>query len=489
MSKVVKSLLLSIISFSLYAQAQIPVQAQALQETWDNLKSQPQALKNALQLMPKGADLHCHASGATSTENLIHIAESNDYCIDENLAIHETRHSGQCQIGLPTKAFFSQPAHRKAALRAWSMADFKESAKEDGKAHFFNTFGKFTPLVHRHWPEIIADVRHQAALENIQYLELMLDMNGTKPQAEKEYAFDDMKTLVTRSDIQAFMTHNRQFFSQLKTKVDAISTKESKQVGLAWILEIKRNQVFAQFALDAYEVFSIASQVPDIVAINMVEAEYGQYANPDYERQMQWLSRLHQEFPNVHIVLHAGEVPKTVALSHTKGNIAEALKYASPLRIGHGLTILLEPEFKQSLNTMKEKKIAVEINLTSNDEILGVKGQEHPVQAYLKHEVPIVLSSDDPGVSRNHLSDEYFRAVYEQHFSLQQILQVNRNSLTYNLLPGASIWKNADKLEFVPECQNFYSKLCQVYITNNPKAKQQWLLEKNLLQFFSSIHA
>jgi hypothetical protein len=40
----------------------------------------------------------------------------------------------------------------------------------------------------------------------------------------------------------------------------------------------------------------------------------------------------------------------------------------------------------------------VEINLTSNDQILGVHGAMHPFPAYRAAGVPTVLSTDDEGV-------------------------------------------------------------------------------------------
>src|SRR5262249_35917082 len=51
------------------------------------------------------------------------------------------------------------------------------------------------------------------------------------------------------------------------------------------------------------------------------------------------------------------------------------------------------------------------INLTSNDLILGVRGKDAPLSTYLAAGVPVVLSTDDAGVSRITLSNEYFRAV------------------------------------------------------------------------------
>ena len=49
---------------------------------------------------------------------------------------------------------------------------------------------------------------------------------------------------------------------------------------------------------------------------------------------------------------------------------------------------------------MADKRIAVEINLTSNDQILSVAGDRHPFPVYRAVGVPTLLSTDDEGVER-----------------------------------------------------------------------------------------
>jgi adenosine deaminase/adenosine deaminase CECR1 len=84
---------------------------------------------------------------------------------------------------------------------------------------------------------------------------------------------------------------------------------------------------------------------------------------------------------------------------------------------------------------MKPHHIAVEINLTSNDLILGVRGANHPLPVYRKYGVPIVLSTDDEGVSRTHLTQEYQRAVLTYGLSYADLKTIVRNSIEYSFLP------------------------------------------------------
>jgi adenosine deaminase len=76
----------------------------------------------------------------------------------------------------------------------------------------------------------------------------------------------------------------------------------------------------------------------------------------------------------------------------------------------------------------------VEINLTSNDLILNVRGKDHPLPAYRAAGVPIVLSTDDAGVSRIDLTNEYFRAARDYRLGYRELKEIARNSLTYSFL-------------------------------------------------------
>ena len=60
---------------------------------------------------------------------------------------------------------------------------------------------------------------------------------------------------------------------------------------------------------------------------------------------------------------------------------------------------------------MADRRTVVEICLTSNDLILGVRNAAHPFASYRAAHVPLTLASDDAGVSRIDLTHEYQRAA------------------------------------------------------------------------------
>jgi adenosine deaminase len=86
------------------------------------------------------------------------------------------------------------------------------------------------------------------------------------------------------------------------------------------------------------------------------------------------------------------------------------------------------------LAEMRARPVVVEINLSSNDIILGVRGKDHPLPTYLAAGVPVVLSTDDAGVSRINLTNEYFRAARDYGLTYRTLKAIARNALTYSFL-------------------------------------------------------
>ena len=209
-----------------------------------------------------------------------------------------------------------------------------------------------------------------------------------------------------------------------------------------YIMSIGRTQpvesVFTQTALG----FALVKRSPRVVAINYVAPEDNPVAIRDYDLHMHIVRMLSDANPTVDVSLHAGEltlglVPRSALNDH----IGEAVDVAHAKRIGHGVDIVYERDRDRTLAEMRRQHVLVEINLTSNDVILGVSGKRHPIMLYLRSGVPIALSTDDEGVSRIDLTHEFQRAVETYGFSYGQLKTFVRNSLEYSFLPGASLWE------------------------------------------------
>lgn len=201
--------------------------------------------------------------------------------------------------------------------------------------------------------------------------------------------------------------------------------------------------VFGQMLM-GYAVVQVDPQ--RYAGVNIVAPEDNLLALRDYRLHMAMFKLLSARYLQVPLTLHAGElslglVPPADLRFHIRDAVA-----AGARRIGHGVDIGYEDNAAGLLRQMKAQHVAVEINLTSNDVILGVKGSDHPLPMYLVAGVPVVLSTDDEGVSRSDMTHEYQRAARtEQCLDYATLKQVARNGLTYSFAPGQSLW-DADGL-------------------------------------------
>jgi adenosine deaminase len=203
---------------------------------------------------------------------------------------------------------------------------------------------------------------------------------------------------------------------------------------------------------------------------------------------MEMLDYLHSVYPKVHISLHAGELaPGLVPPDGLKFHIREAVELGHAERIGHGADLMYERDAYQLLHEMAAKHIMVEINLTSNDLILGISGKDHPLPVYRAAHVPVALSTDDEGVSRIDLTHEYQRAVTDFGLGYDDLKSMARTSLEHSFLPGMSLWAQQDTFSRMrPECRTAAvkpSKSCEVFLTKSEKARQEWELERRFAVF------
>jgi adenosine deaminase len=142
------------------------------------------------------------------------------------------------------------------------------------------------------------------------------------------------------------------------------------------------------------------------------------------------------------------------------------------------------------LKEMAAKHVMVEINLTSNDVILGVAGKDHPLPIYRKFHVPVALSTDDEGVSRINITHEYVRAAESYALSYAELKQMVRTGLEHDFLPGASLWREPDAFtRMAAACAPGTagsakpSATCAGFLQSSEKAQQQWELERRFREF------
>jgi adenosine deaminase len=151
---------------------------------------------------------------------------------------------------------------------------------------------------------------------------------------------------------------------------------------------------------------------------------------------------------------------------------------------------MYENDAQELLKEMAGKHVMVEVNLSSNDGILGITGDKHPFRYYRGAHVPVALSTDDEAVSRIDLQHEFVRAATEYHLSYAELKQLARTGMEHDFLPGASLWAAIDVFS-VPAagCKGQVlgsakpAATCKGFLDASEKAAAQWELEKRFREF------
>ncbi|WP_348267851.1 adenosine deaminase [Edaphobacter paludis] len=535
------------------AQAATPKTSTARQEqratlAFNTAKKNPLQLRAFLVRMPKGADLHMHLSGAIFAETFLKDAAADLLCVNPN-TLSFTKNVGTTRSLAPqpvcsngdvrAESVFADQHLYDALVDSFSMRSFIPSAGISAHDHFFSTFDRFGGIHKSHTGEWLNEVATRAAAQNEQYLEIMetptfsnaaklgyalgwptgtsllVGTTGQKEVTPEQLA--KLRDALLAGGLRDEVATDRKELADAEAKRSAIENcptmpqqtnvsipsgdsigeghSTSCSVKIRFIYQVLRafppQQVFAQTLLG----FELASQDPDVVGINFVQPEDAFYSMSEYHRQMQMLDYLHTIYPRVHITLHAGELaPGLVPPAGLRFHIREAVELGHAERIGHGADIMYEDNPKALLNEMADHHIMVEINLTSNDVILGIDPAHHPLPIYLAAHVPVAVSTDDEGVSRIDLTNEYIRAARDFNLSYADLKNMARTSLEHSFLPGPSLWRQPDSFTRTnPACgaqplgAEKPTTKCQAFLQSSEKAAEQWKLEHRYQLFESTL--
>ncbi len=474
------------------ALAQAPPSPAAIEHRFAELRRNPLELYAFLYRMPKGGDLHNHLSGAVYAETILAAAARQNLCIDTTALAIVACASGRVEAAKAQ----SDNNLRNALIDSLSMRNFVPG-RESGHDHFFATFGKFGAV---NGNDFIAEVVQRAADQNESYLELMALAGPSVNDLGKDAGLADDFDVTRRKLEQDPRFPNR--VAALRTRVDEMEQARRSdlhcdaqpnsppcRVQVHYIYQVLREspkeQVFAQVIAG----FALAAADPRVVAVNFVQPEDGVVSMGDYHLQMRMVEYARRRYPAVHVTLHAGELaPGLVPPDGLLFHIREAVELGHAERIGHGVDVMYEKDAPGLLKEMRDRHIAVEINLTSNDGILGVSGNWHPFSAYRQARVPLVLSTDDEGVSRSDLTREFERAVHAYGLPYADLKELVRNSLEYSFASGASYWGKSGYSTPVAACaRGKQGAPCVDFLRQNEKARLESDLEDRFAQFELSV--
>ena len=475
-------------------------------------------LRSFLEGFPKGADLHVHLSGAVYAETLIRDAAEDGACVD-TVALSLVK--PPCTGNLIPAVNLSGNIDRQSQLLydklidSLSIRSFVPSAGWSGHDQFFAVFDRMSGLSGTHNAEWVDEVASRTAAENNQYLELMItppfshaaaiarqigwsaELGQADPQAFAQFR-QQLLDKGLRDEVEAGRESARQAETGRK-QMEHCGTPQAApacHVEVRYLCTILRDhdpeEVFAHLLL-GFETVQASQNAKDDtwVGINLVRPEDDFVSMRDYTLQMKMIGYLHSVYPNVPISLHAGELAfGLVPPGGLKFHIRQAVELANAERIGHGVDLMQEDDPQGLLKELREKHVMIEINLSSNQAILGVKGADHPFPVYRSANVPVALSTDDEGVSRIDLTIEYVRAALDYKLGYRDLKKLARTGLEHSFLPGASLWALPDDFEVSKKpCQgetlggDTPSAACKAFLDGSEKATAQWELERRFVQF------
>lgn len=405
-------------------------------------------------MMPKGGDLHHHYSGAIYAEQYLEWVDKEGYCVNKtSFMIDKTKETVASERAKPLaeraclsgQDILQDNTVLANLLQKWSDKDFynHSAIQSPPDRQFFDTFGYFTPVASTNAAEGLKTLKQRAIQENLSYIETIYEIAPIAQDA----AFDDKAIAggVTDADLAAYsakLEDDKAFQGWIAAYLENVKTSGA---GIDDADFTMRYQPFALRFLSPSQVFSqmvssfkLASSSPMIVGVNIVGQESVHVAMRDYAMHMQMFKFLKAKYPKVKLALHAGEL--SLGMVPPEGltfHIRDAIDVAGASRIGHGMDIAHETNPLGIMKKMRDRQIPVEVNLSSNDFILGVKGAAHPVTLYRKYGVPFVLSTDDAGVSRNNLSGEFVLYAARYLPTYAEVKKLSYDSIRYSFLAEA----------------------------------------------------
>jgi hypothetical protein len=428
--------------------------AQPTSVYFEKIRNNSAALTAFMAQMPKGGDLHHHYSGSVYAETFLEHVIDNNFSINRvTFAISPAPPAGDTWTTFSIlKAEGSLERYKQHLLQQWSVKDFNPAAYPPDK-QFFDAFSKFRTAMPGTFERGLLEIKDRAKKENVSYIETMLETVASDVVTTD---LNDYNQRLRQSQLSQDAQKTRQI---LDTLYQAILNKGIKTSALAFnenviarrhnVLKLDdgrftmRYQNFVLRFMEPVDLFKNlilaceSDQHSDlVVGVNIVAPENEKTSMADYWLHMMMFKYCHTKYPQLTFSLHAGELALgMVKPEELTWHINAAVHIAGARRIGHGVAIPYETNVYDLLRHMSRNKIAVEINLSSNEFILNVKEDRHPIMLYKEFGVPIVISSDDAGILRTSLTEQYvLLAKRYKGISYTDIKQFVYNSLRYSFI-------------------------------------------------------
>jgi adenosine deaminase CECR1 len=380
----------------------------------------PAQLYALLYDLPKGGDLHNHASGANRSEWLYAVATdparnggdtfyTRAHFADAPEAVapterfHNIRQATYERLGARARAEYVPLSALTPAEKAAWLASLRLDGTGDGRTEFFAAIWPRLGELDESLPvvtELLVENLKAFGAEHLSYLETQFSVGGMIDKAGLVLPEDAAVAYVKRRLAQP----------------DAAATGVT--VRFQWTV--------LRFAPDAEARLAHAYAFVDAhrdlwVGLNLAGIEENGYGYP--LRFLDAFRRLRARYPTLALSIHAGE------MDGPDSHIRDTLLLGAA-RIGHGVNLIKDPD--TLLLLQQTRRTLVEINLISN-RLLGYVPDlsRHPFPEYLRTGVPVCLNTDDRGMWDSNLTDEYYTAVTLFHLSWDELDHMAVDSLEH----------------------------------------------------------
>lgn len=383
------------------------------------------AVYHIIRQMPKGAALHVHASMMLGPDYILDLTYE-DY-------LYVCFHDDTIDL------LFSYSVPQRPCSSKWELMREARVASGDVK-RFDDDLRKYFTLYTDGQDLIKSDINSVWKKFNTVY-HAMSGLLAYRPAREKffygalKHFYDDnIMYIEIRSGLRNLYElngtkHDRLYMAHLYDKVTKDFMREHSDFIGVKLIVTRHRACGVEKISDAIELArQVKAELPHFFAgFDLVGQE-------DLGRPLtDFLPLLAKAKHEMDFFFHAGETNWSGTTSDE--NLVDAILLGAK-RIGHGYALLKHPAL---IEAVKAKNIGIEVNVVSNNVLSLVSDvRNHPLAAFLTMGLPVVLSSDDPGVwEADPLSHDFyitFVGVASRRADLRTLKQLSLNSIHYSTM-------------------------------------------------------
>ncbi|AOW10874.1 amidohydrolase family protein [Flavobacterium gilvum] len=435
--------------------------SQSAETYFEKIRNNEAELTAFFSQMPKGGDLHHHYSGSIYAEPLLAYAIAKDFYLNtKTMTVSQKKQPGAEWVLFSTFQKNGElDIYKQKIMHQWSVKDYNNVDYPSDKL-FFDSFMKFEPATKGNFEAGLLELKIRAIKENVSYIETQLStipcdiqtddltasnsylrkLAASKNEKAVMHSLDSLYAIFIQKDAKKYATD---FNTNFVAKMHAALKIDDSQFTMRYQNFVLRFMEPVDIFKNLMVAFISADSSPLIAGVNIVSPEDGETSMKDYWLHMVMFKYCHSRFPKVKYTIHAGELTLgLVPPEELSWHINAAVYIAGANRIGHGVDMAYEEKSYDLMRYMAKNNIPIEINLVSNEFILKVKENRHPILLYTKFGVPIVISTDDAGILRTNMTEQYvLLAKRYSTISYADIKQFVYNSINYSFIQDTKVKK------------------------------------------------